>query len=269
VIADKLLVHRTLVGLLLAGWIRPVTDIPEDDAGRFAGEDAQSTSLVELVERMDGMSYYEFLGIPSGASQAEIKKRCDELRAFYLQEKASAEFKFYRRKILIKLDETFAILGDADRRKNYDELLTHRPTDPSTHDMVERRELQKKIAKTNYEAAKDLLEHHEDTFGAIQLLQQAVIFDPENADYFWLLGSCQMKNPKWMKDAVDTFQKVVMIDPSRSEAWIEMGKVYIKNRMFRRAINCFTEALKYEKESEEAKSGLKAAKKGEDAERKR
>ncbi len=259
VIPDKRLLGRTLVGLVLAGWLAPPS---AGDAvvepGLADGSDEATRALVELVEKMDGLTYYEFLGIPAGASQSEIKSKQEELKAFYNREHGTAEYRFHRRKVLIKLDEAFAILGDPDRRKGYDRMIVGTRKAQATHEFVERRELQKSIAKTNFERANELIEE-EDTFGAIQLLEQAIIFDPDNCDYLWLLAVSKLKNPKWTKEAADVFQKIVTLDPSRSEAWIELGKIYLKRTMQRRAEGCFIEALKYDKESEEAREGLRAS----------
>lgn len=257
-VPDRSLLHRTLAGFLLAGWLAPHDPSAADDAGSFRLRDAHTAALVDRVERMEQMSYYELLEIPRGASQAEIKIRWEERKAQYDSEHGSAEFKVYRRKLLVKLDEAFSILGDPDRRRGYDAMLAGIPESGSTHDRFEQRELQKKIARANWEKAKELHEE-EDYWGAIQLLEQSVAFDPEVADYHWLLGLCQMKNPKWLYEAAASFQTVVALDPSRSEAWIELGRLFSKRQMFRRAESAFAEALRYDKESEEAREGLKEA----------
>jgi curved DNA-binding protein CbpA len=257
VVADRSLVNRTLAALLLAGWIAP-RSAPEEQLA-FRSTDDATRRLVELVERMEGMDYYEFLDIPHGASQSEIKQRWEEARAAYESESGTAEYKLYRRKIIVKLDEAFAILGDPERRKGYDRMIAGgaKPAG-TTGENFAQRELQRKIARVNFERAKELSEEG-DTFGAIQFLEQAVAFDAENADAFWLLGLCQLRNPRWAKAAAETFQQVVSIDPSRSEAWIELGKIFVAKGLHRRAESCYVEALKYDKESEEARAGLRRA----------
>src|SRR5882672_8773754 len=64
--------------------------------------------------------YYEILGVPRTASDAEIKKAFRKLaREFHpdvAKDKKKAEEKFK------EINEAYEVLGDADKRKKYDEL---------------------------------------------------------------------------------------------------------------------------------------------------
>ncbi len=62
------------------------------------------------------------------------------------------------------------------------------------------------IAEQNVIKAKELIAHN-DYYGAIVLLKQSVTFMPENSEAWMLLGSCQERNPKWRRDAAESFQK--------------------------------------------------------------
>src|SRR5258705_11701991 len=69
---------------------------------------------------MDFQDYYETLGVPRGASQADIKKAFRKLAREHHPDKkpgdkaAEARFK--------AINEANAVLSDADKRKKYDRL---------------------------------------------------------------------------------------------------------------------------------------------------
>jgi len=69
---------------------------------------------------MDYKDYYKVLGVPKSASQAEIKKKFRKLAVQYHPDKnkdnPSAEDKFK------EINEAYEVLGDAEKRKQYDEL---------------------------------------------------------------------------------------------------------------------------------------------------
>jgi curved DNA-binding protein len=69
---------------------------------------------------MDYKDYYKVLGAPKSASQAEIKKKFRKLAVQYHPDKnkddPSAEDKFK------EINEAYEVLGDAEKRKQYDEL---------------------------------------------------------------------------------------------------------------------------------------------------
>ena len=64
--------------------------------------------------------YYEILGVPRSASDAEIKKAFRKLAREYhpdvAKDKKRAEEKFK------EVNEAYEVLGDASKRKKYDEL---------------------------------------------------------------------------------------------------------------------------------------------------
>lgn len=72
------------------------------------------------MKNMDYKDYYKILGVPKSASQADIKKKFRKLAVKYHPDKnkdnPSAEDKFK------EINEAYEVLGDAKKRKQYDEL---------------------------------------------------------------------------------------------------------------------------------------------------
>ena len=96
---------------------------------------------------------------------------------------------------------------------------------------------------------------------AIVLLKQAVEFAPEMADAWFLLASCQERNPKWRRDAAVSYQKALSVDPNHVEAMISLGDLYRMEGLASRAQTCYEDALKIAPDNQQAKSRLQGLKK--------
>jgi Tfp pilus assembly protein PilF len=64
----------------------------------------------------------------------------------------------------------------------------------------------------------------EDYFLALELLKQAVAHRPR-AEYFGLLGSIQRRNPKWLREAQDSFRRAIELAPSDTELRVELARL--------------------------------------------
>src|SRR5262249_60295409 len=103
-----------------------------------------------------------------------------------------------------RIDEALGILKDPVRRQAYDRLLQQRAARGA--DELQKRVTQRAIAEQNYFKARELSVAG-DYYGAIVLLKQAVEFAPDHAEAWYLLGSCQERNPKWRREAAESFQR--------------------------------------------------------------
>ena len=83
---------------------------------------------------------------------------------------------------------------------------------------------------------------------------------PDNAEAWMLLGSCQERNPKWRRDAAESFQKSLGIDPNNVDALIALGDLYKVEGLITRAQTCFEDALKINPDSQQAEARLKQLK---------
>src|SRR5204862_3453699 len=111
-------------------------------------------------------------------------------------------------------------LKDPVRRQTYDRMLQQRTggTRAAT-DELQKRVTQRAIAEQNFQKAKELTLTG-DYYGAIVLLKQAVEYEPDHVDAWYLLGQCQERNPKWRREAAECYQRVLSIDPNNADAMI-------------------------------------------------
>jgi tetratricopeptide (TPR) repeat protein len=120
---------------------------------------------------------------------------------------------------------------------------------------------QRSIAEQNFTRARELSSQN-DFYGAIVLLKQAVEYAPDNAQAWFLLGSCQERNPKWRREAAESFQMALSVDPNFIDAMISLGDLYKIEGLISRAQTCYEDVLKISPENAQAKSRVQALKKG-------
>jgi tetratricopeptide (TPR) repeat protein len=119
---------------------------------------------------------------------------------------------------------------------------------------------QRTIAQQNFNRARELSVTG-DYYGAIVLLKQAVNYEPDYTEAWFLLGSCQERNPKWRREAAESFQQVLSIDPNHVEALISLGDLYRSEGMGNRAQSCYEDVLKISPKNQQATNRLEALKK--------
>ena len=158
-----------------------------------------------------------------------------------------------------RLDEALDVLKDATRRAVVRQApplaaRRRRGVDPAaTHAALDRRaEFREGAASSTSDG---------DYYGAIVLLKQAVHFVPDHADAWALLGACQERNPRWRRDAAESFQMALSIDPNNVEAMISLGDLYRAQGMISRAQTCYEDVLKISSENQQAKTRLGQLKK--------
>jgi cytochrome c-type biogenesis protein CcmH/NrfG len=88
-----------------------------------------------------------------------------------------------------------------------------------------------------------------------------VEFVPDHADAWYLLASCQERNPKWRRDAAENYQRALSLDPNKVDALISLGDLYRMEGLTSRAQNCYEDALKISPDNPQAKSRLDLIKK--------
>ena len=88
------------------------------------------------------------------------------------------------------------------------------------------------------------------------LLRQAVEFAPDHAQAWYVLGQCQERNPKWRREAAESYQRALSIDPNNADALISLGDLYKTEGLASRAQICYEDVLKIAPDNQQAKSRL-------------
>lgn len=222
----------------------------------IGSSDQRSLRAVALSRQLPMMDHYQVLDVPRAASRQQIITAAEELKKRF---DPGTFPPIVRESILMitrRADEALEVLKDPVRRGAYDKLVQQRAGSQKT---IQQRLTQRSIAEQNFSKAKELTGQG-DFYGAIVLLKQAVQFVPEHSEAWVLLGACQERNPKWRRDAAESFQMALSIDPNNTDALISLGDLYKSEGLISRAQTCYEDALKISPENQQAKSRLQGIK---------
>lgn len=224
----------------------------------IGSSDQRSLRAVALSRQLASTDHYQILDVPRAASRQQIVAGAEEMKKRYEPSTYPPIVRDSVTAINRRVDEAVGILKDPVRRQAYDKLLTQRAARGA--DELQKRVAQRSIAEQNYNRARELSTAG-DYYGAIVLLKQAVDFAPDHAEAWYLLGSCQERNPKWRRDAAESFQRALSVDPNQVDALISLGDLYKGEGLTSRAQSCYEDALKISPDNQQAKSRLDGIKK--------
>ncbi|HEX7152440.1 MAG TPA: tetratricopeptide repeat protein [Thermoanaerobaculia bacterium] len=225
----------------------------------IGSNDQRSLRAVAFSRQIGSLDHYQVIDVPRAATRQQIITGSDLVKKKYDPNTYPPIVRDALQTINRRIDEAMNVLKDAGRRASYDKLLQQRGgrgADAS----IQQRLTQRSIAEQNYARAKELTIDG-DYYGAIVLLKQAVAFAPDHAHAWYLLGSCQERNPKWRREAAESFQMALSIDPNFVEALISLGDLYKLEGMISRAQTCYEDVLKIAPDNQQAKSRLSGFKK--------
>lgn len=270
--SDSLNAARVMIGMLALGVFviaegtsdsqeRSLDDLQQDLEllAAIGPDDPHSLRAVALSRQMAQMDHYQVLEIPRAATRAQIMASADAMKKRYEEDSYPPMVRNSVRAIQQRVQEALNVLQDANRRTAYDRLLNS-SSRRGFDDSIQKRLNQRMIADHNFVKAKELVIDN-DFYGAIILLKQAVAFLPDYAEAWYLLGICQERNPKWRREAAESFQMALSADPNLVDALISLGDLYKVEGMANRAQVCYEDALKIAPDNQQAKSRLSGLKK--------
>ncbi len=262
VVAAKVVIAMMALGLYRVADVAAEVAAPVDvdDMQRdlemlaaIGSSDQRSLRAVAFSRQLATLDHYQVLDVPRGAARAQILTAAEELKKHY----DPATFPPIVRDAVLtvhrRIDEAITVLKDAVHRQAYDKLLQQRSGQLPGE--LQKRLNQRVIAEQNFTKARDLSTSG-DYYGAIVLLRQAVEFAPDHSQAWYLLGQCQERNPKWRRDAAESYQRSLSIDPNNVDALISLGDLYKVEGLASRAQSCYEDALKITPENQQAKSRL-------------
>ncbi|HYR28934.1 MAG TPA: DUF4388 domain-containing protein, partial [Thermoanaerobaculia bacterium] len=188
----------------------------------IGSSDQRSLRAVGFSRQMPTLDHYQVLDVPRAATRAQIITATENLKKKYDPATFPPIVRDSVMAIHRRADEAVNVLKDAVRRSAYDKLVQQRAGSEAT---IHQRLTQQSIAEQNFTKAKEL-SGQGDYYGAIVLLKQAVQYVPDHSEAWVLLGACQERNPKWRREAAESFQRALSIDPNNTDALISLGDLY-------------------------------------------
>jgi tetratricopeptide (TPR) repeat protein len=272
---DSVVAAKVVIGLMAIGTFS-VVDFQQAAAPKHNADDMQrdlellaaigssdqrSLRAVAFSRQMGTMDHYQVLNLPRAATRQQIITATEEMKRRYDVFTFPPIVRESVQSIQRRLDEAMSILKDALRRQAYDKMLQQRSGRiAATGDELQKRVTQRAIAEQNFNKARDL-SITGDYYGSIVLLKQAVEYEPEHLAAWYLLGQCQERNPKWRREAAESYQRVLSIDPNHVDALISLGDLYKSEGLASRAQSCYEDALKVTPDNSQAQSRLNELKK--------
>lgn len=264
VVAAKVVIAMMTLGVfdIVNQAATPAPEMNVDDMQRdlellaaIGASDQRSLRAVALSRQLPTMDHYHVLEVPRAATRAQVVTAAEEKRKIYDASTYPPIVREAIQTIIRRIDEATLVLKDAVRRQEYDKLMLQQST--RLPGELEQRLTQRVIAEQNFTKAKELSASG-DYYGAIVLLRQAVEFSPDHADAWYVLGQCQERNPKWRRDAGESYQRSLSINPNNVDALISLGDLYKSEGLASRAQSCYEDVLKITPENQQAKSRLQA-----------
>jgi tetratricopeptide (TPR) repeat protein len=266
VLVAKVVIAMMTLGVFAVFEDRILTESPADTAdmqrdlellAAIGSSDQRSLRAIAMSRQLASLDHYQVLDVPRAATRQQIVSAHENLKKTYDPGTYPPILRETLMTIHRRVDEAFEALSYAPRRAEYDKLLVSRRGEGAAS--IQQRLTQRSIADQNYLKAQEL-SMHADYYGAIVLLKQCVHFVPDHADAWALLGACQERNPRWQRDAAESFQMALSINPNNVEAMISLGDLYRSQGMISRAQTCYEDVIKISPENQQAASRLAALK---------
>jgi len=219
----------------------------------IGSSDQRSLRAIGFSRQLNSLDHYQVLDVPRGAGRAQIITASEEKKVQYDPATFPPIVREAVQAINRRIDEATLVLKDAVRRQAYDRLIQQQSG--KVPGELQKRLTQRVIAEQNFQKAQELSTSG-DYYGAIVLLRQAVEFAPDHPQAWFLLGQCQERNPKWRRDAAESYQHALSLDPNNFDVLISLGDLYKSEGLVSRAQSCYEDVLKISPENAQARSRL-------------
>ncbi len=252
-----------LLTLVLLGLLRLETRILNEDSSKIADDDWRRLELGRLLERCETANLYEILHVTPDATEAEIKASYHDLARKYHPDRYNsavhgADLHAKAEKLFSLINEAHSTLTNAESRAAYDAERARKES-RITASIQARSSInkeQEEIAAGLYRAGRLALTAH-DFEKAVTHLKECVWLRPEVAAYHHYLGVAQREIPKLHKEAEKHLLKALELDSTSIDSHLELGKLYLKIGLPRRASFQFGQVLRWIPAHEEAQRLLK------------
>lgn len=160
--------------------------------------------------------YYEILGVSRTASASEIRQAYLRLAKERHPDRFPDPGERERAQVFFKeLTAAFNTLGNERGRAEYDASLNRPKEAPPAE-----------IGRTSFARG---MEHYEkkDYHAAVELLRTAVHHVPGEARYHAALGMALAKNPHWVREAIQSAEKAIQLDPKNAAYHVELAELLL------------------------------------------
>ena len=185
--------------------------------------------------------FYSILEVWKKSSEADIKKNYFRLAKLYHPDVAGD--KPENREKFKSINEAYSILGDPEKRRQYDESM--RVMGGATRDGKEMHEQDGRGASVAFRQAREAMRVGRYD-KAIMLLRTAIRFDSSDPAYHSWYGFCLAMTNSDLHEARDACRKSIEIEFYSADFHANLGFVYFKAGLKNLAVKHFQNALKWD-----------------------
>jgi len=218
--------------------------------------------VLQTLGKMDDLDYYQMLDIGHGATQQEAKKAYFRLAKRYHPDRHSdselSDMKEQFEAIFMYITEAYDVLTTEDKRQEYDLALARGLKKRHSAEQTKAHENDSKKGSAASQFNEGLKHYRGQNFwGAEEAFRWAVRLDPSNAEYLFHHGLALAHMPRRLHDAEERFQIAIKMAPSKVEYSLELGNLYSRNGMKKKALSVFQDALQRNPNSDKLKQAVK------------
>lgn len=198
--------------------------------------------------------YYSILEAWPTSSVDDIKKNYFRLAKLYHPDVAGDNAE--SREKFKMINEAYAVLGNAQKRHEYDEFL--RKGKAHSHHGIAMQEQDRRSAQMTFTQAKEAIRVGRYDKAAL-LIKSAIKYDPTNPAYnSWYGFSLAMLGTR-LHEARDACKQAIQMEFYNPDYHANLGVVYFKAGLKSLAVKHFKEALKWDKEHRVARKYMDIA----------
>jgi curved DNA-binding protein CbpA len=210
------------------------TSVPTAESNATSAQDIEYVNQTYL--NLAKKDFYSMLGVSSRVELPEIKAAYYKLaRRFHPDRFYGIDDPVLKEKVDIifsTINVAYETLKSTKARTAYDNAPVEEKKIASTtlvgygtQPEVKREDAMVKVAEDYYkrsQAAFDTGNYYQ----AVQFLRSATQIDPQAAKYWRQLGISLSKNPQWKKEAEDSFNKALELEPKNPDNHLYLGFLY-------------------------------------------
>jgi curved DNA-binding protein CbpA len=243
--------------LLLLGLLRLEAAAPEQASSAGLQEQQLTGQVDELLQHFEVANLYEILSVPSDANEEEIKAAYHEMARLYHPDRFEAKgfspgFRARVERLFTYITGASTTLCDQAARANYDEtrLMKESQVEATLQGRAAGDTDKDKIAETLFNAGRASIKKREFE-KAVEQLRECVWLRPGTARYHHYLGVAQAEIASLRKEAEQHLLKAIELENMNADSYLQLGKLYLKVNLPKRAEAQFYEALRWDSENAE------------------
>jgi curved DNA-binding protein CbpA len=243
--------------LFILGLLTPA-GAEREGAASARTQNALSDRIDELLQHFEVANLYEILSVPPDADAEKIKAAYHDLARLYHPDRFEArefsdDMRARAERLFTYITGAYATLSDPVVRASYDDtrLAKESQVEAALHGRASGDADKEKMAETIFRSGMRLLKN-KDFEKAVPQLRECVWLRPGNARYHHFLGVAQAEIAALLKEAEQHFLKAIELEHTNSDTYLQLGKLYLKVNLPKRAELQLYEVLRWDSENAEA-----------------